>query len=230
MSDPTPDPTREQAEALVQIKWYVACLWDRINEIPVRGLAEAEAGYESALAAVALLEERARTAEQERRESVEEIAGELADERTLHQSNLARVADLERALVRYGQHEWGCERTKGGSLMTIPDCTCGWIAFREALAGGGHTPRETDSGGGRLSASAVVVEALREIVEVARWYANNDQRLAHEVDHALCVEVLSIAEKALPCEFGYCGDERINCACASCDSGVGVADVAEQGA
>ncbi len=40
-------------------------------------------------------------------------------------------------------------------------------------------------------------EALRQIAETARWYANNGQRLAQEVDHALCVEVLSMAESAV---------------------------------
>ena len=39
--------------------------------------------------------------------------------------------------------------------------------------------------------------ALERIAETARWYANNSDRLPHEVDHALCVEVLSIAEAAL---------------------------------
>lgn len=40
-------------------------------------------------------------------------------------------------------------------------------------------------------------EALRKIAETARWYAENDARLAHEVDHALCVEILDLAERAL---------------------------------
>jgi len=39
--------------------------------------------------------------------------------------------------------------------------------------------------------------ALREIAQTARWYANNGQRLPLEVDHALCVEVLDLAERAL---------------------------------
>ena len=40
-------------------------------------------------------------------------------------------------------------------------------------------------------------EALRDIEIKARWYADNAQRDPHEVDHALCVEVLDIAERAL---------------------------------
>ena len=39
--------------------------------------------------------------------------------------------------------------------------------------------------------------ALREIAATARWYADNGSRLAHEVDHALCVEILSTAEDAV---------------------------------
>lgn len=38
--------------------------------------------------------------------------------------------------------------------------------------------------------------ALRRIHETARWYADNDARLAHEVDHALCVEIVSYCEDA----------------------------------
>lgn len=40
-------------------------------------------------------------------------------------------------------------------------------------------------------------EALAAIEETARWYADNGDRLPHEVDHALCVEVLSSAADAL---------------------------------
>lgn len=40
-------------------------------------------------------------------------------------------------------------------------------------------------------------EALKQIVEKARWYADNDVRDPQEVDHALCVEVLALAEDAL---------------------------------
>lgn len=39
--------------------------------------------------------------------------------------------------------------------------------------------------------------AVEQIAETARWYADNPNRLAHEVDHALCVEILSMAEEAL---------------------------------
>lgn len=39
--------------------------------------------------------------------------------------------------------------------------------------------------------------ALRQIAETSRWYANNGQRDQHEVDHALCVEIVSLAERAL---------------------------------
>lgn len=39
--------------------------------------------------------------------------------------------------------------------------------------------------------------ALEQIAETSRWYADNGQRLAHEVDHALCVEIVSLAERAL---------------------------------
>lgn len=39
--------------------------------------------------------------------------------------------------------------------------------------------------------------ALTSIAEKARWYAELDSRLAHEVDHALCVEILALAEDAL---------------------------------
>jgi hypothetical protein len=39
-------------------------------------------------------------------------------------------------------------------------------------------------------------EVLTAIAETGRWYADNDQRLPHEVDHALCVEILSMAESA----------------------------------
>lgn len=35
--------------------------------------------------------------------------------------------------------------------------------------------------------------ALDAIYQVARWYADNSDRLPHEVDHALCVEVLLLA-------------------------------------
>ncbi len=40
-------------------------------------------------------------------------------------------------------------------------------------------------------------KALTAIHETARWYADNGNRLALEVDHALCVEVLSAAREAL---------------------------------
>ena len=39
--------------------------------------------------------------------------------------------------------------------------------------------------------------ALGEIEGKARWYADNLQRDPHEVDHALCVEILDLARKAL---------------------------------
>jgi hypothetical protein len=39
--------------------------------------------------------------------------------------------------------------------------------------------------------------ALEYIAETAGWYARNGQRLALEVDHALCVEVLDAAERGL---------------------------------
>lgn len=38
---------------------------------------------------------------------------------------------------------------------------------------------------------------LEAIAGIARWYADNDARDPQEVDHALCVEVLSRAQKAL---------------------------------
>lgn len=38
---------------------------------------------------------------------------------------------------------------------------------------------------------------LEDIAAKARWYADNDQRDPHEVDHALCVEILDVAERAL---------------------------------
>lgn len=41
------------------------------------------------------------------------------------------------------------------------------------------------------------LDALRKIAETAQWYANNGDRLPNEVDHALCVEVLSLAMDAL---------------------------------
>ena len=44
---------------------------------------------------------------------------------------------------------------------------------------------------------AKLIDALGEIAKTARWYADNGQRLPHEVDHALCVEILSLAEEAL---------------------------------
>lgn len=44
---------------------------------------------------------------------------------------------------------------------------------------------------GRYFAALVAIEAK------ARWYAENDQRDPQEVDHALCVEILSLAEDAL---------------------------------
>ena len=37
---------------------------------------------------------------------------------------------------------------------------------------------------------------LAEIAEKCRWYADNPQRDPHEVDHALCVEILAMAEEA----------------------------------
>jgi hypothetical protein len=40
-------------------------------------------------------------------------------------------------------------------------------------------------------------DALKAIYDTAQWYANNGQRLAHEVDHALCVEILDEAQRAL---------------------------------
>jgi uncharacterized protein YjcR len=40
-------------------------------------------------------------------------------------------------------------------------------------------------------------EALRSIEETARWYADNGERLPLEVDHALCVEVLDLAQRGL---------------------------------
>lgn len=47
-------------------------------------------------------------------------------------------------------------------------------------------------------------EALRSIAEKARWYAENPSRLDHEVDHALCVEVLSLAEDAITEPYVRC--------------------------
>ncbi len=38
-----------------------------------------------------------------------------------------------------------------------------------------------------------MAEALLLIEKTARWYADNPSRLAQEVDHALCVEILSYA-------------------------------------
>ena len=49
----------------------------------------------------------------------------------------------------------------------------------------------------RANLLADAEKALREIAQTARWYADNDARLAHEVDHALCVEILSTAEDAV---------------------------------
>lgn len=40
-------------------------------------------------------------------------------------------------------------------------------------------------------------QALQRIAYTAGWYADNGSRLPHEVDHALCVEILSEAEGAL---------------------------------
>ena len=42
-----------------------------------------------------------------------------------------------------------------------------------------------------------LVESMRQILETARWYADNGDRLPHEVDHALCVEILDLAQRAL---------------------------------
>lgn len=42
-----------------------------------------------------------------------------------------------------------------------------------------------------------LADALAEIESKARWYADNDARDPHEVDHALCVEILDLAERAL---------------------------------
>jgi hypothetical protein len=39
--------------------------------------------------------------------------------------------------------------------------------------------------------------ALGEIEGKARWYADKDQRDPQEVDHALCVEILDLAQRAL---------------------------------
>jgi hypothetical protein len=39
--------------------------------------------------------------------------------------------------------------------------------------------------------------ALVSIAEKADWYAKNDQRDPQEVDHALCVEVLTLAQEAI---------------------------------
>lgn len=46
------------------------------------------------------------------------------------------------------------------------------------------------------------------IQETAHWYADNGDRLPHEVDHALCVQVLDYAEKGLEDAPGGPGDER----------------------
>ncbi len=50
-------------------------------------------------------------------------------------------------------------------------------------------------------------EALRQIAETARWYANNGDRLPLEVDHALCIEILSVAEEALAAAGADTGEE-----------------------
>lgn len=39
--------------------------------------------------------------------------------------------------------------------------------------------------------------AVEQIAETSRWYADNGGRDPLEVDHALCVEILSLAEGAL---------------------------------
>ena len=49
----------------------------------------------------------------------------------------------------------------------------------------------------QLKRGVALEKALREIAATSRWYADNDARLQHEVDHALCVEIVSCAEDAL---------------------------------
>lgn len=44
---------------------------------------------------------------------------------------------------------------------------------------------------------AALTPALRKIEQTAQWYADNDSRLAHEVDHCLCVEIPALASEAL---------------------------------
>lgn len=43
----------DREKALDAIRWYVRCLRDVISQVPVRGLDEAEHGYEQAMAALA---------------------------------------------------------------------------------------------------------------------------------------------------------------------------------
>lgn len=44
---------------------------------------------------------------------------------------------------------------------------------------------------------AALQETLRKIEQTAQWYADNDSRLDHEVDHCLCVEIPALARDAL---------------------------------
>jgi hypothetical protein len=50
---------------------------------------------------------------------------------------------------------------------------------------------------GLHAASRRLVATLGEIEGKARWYADNDGRDPQEVDHALCVEILDLAQRAL---------------------------------
>lgn len=51
--------------------------------------------------------------------------------------------------------------------------------------------------GERINERNRYARALWDIAEKAKWYANNSQRDPQEVDHALCVEILALAEDAL---------------------------------
>lgn len=65
---------------------------------------------------------------------------------------------------------------------------------------GDATPEEYDRAEETLTALLVHVKTLREamqkIEDTAQWYADNPWRHAHEVEHALCVEVLAVASDA----------------------------------
>ena len=56
---------------------------------------------------------------------------------------------------------------------------------------GGHIRGDVYDRMGRYFATLTAIE------NKARWYAENDARDPQEVDHALCVEILALAEEAI---------------------------------